>query len=136
MRQATLAFRDMRQRVERQIEQRTAMLAGVSHDLRTILTTDAGKERRVRKVNSLPPRCPLDAGEVEDVHAPVGADDREPALHRGELDVRHRRLQVGLVARRLRLLGPKQLLTLRPKSADRSPACRRPMGLLSECSSE
>ena len=38
VRQATVAFHDMRERVERQIEQRTAMLAGVSHDLRTILT--------------------------------------------------------------------------------------------------
>jgi two-component system osmolarity sensor histidine kinase EnvZ len=38
VRRATAAFREMRRRVERQIEQRTAMLAGVSHDLRTILT--------------------------------------------------------------------------------------------------
>ena len=38
VRQATIAFHEMRGRVERQIEQRTAMLAGVSHDLRTILT--------------------------------------------------------------------------------------------------
>jgi two-component system osmolarity sensor histidine kinase EnvZ len=38
VRQATTAFHEMRQRVERQIEQRTAMLAGVSHDLRTVLT--------------------------------------------------------------------------------------------------
>jgi two-component system, OmpR family, osmolarity sensor histidine kinase EnvZ len=38
VRQATVAFHDMRKRVERQIEQRTAMLAGVSHDLRTVLT--------------------------------------------------------------------------------------------------
>jgi two-component system osmolarity sensor histidine kinase EnvZ len=38
VRQATLAFHDMKGRVERQIEQRTAMLAGVSHDLRTVLT--------------------------------------------------------------------------------------------------
>jgi two-component system osmolarity sensor histidine kinase EnvZ len=38
VRQATLAFHEMRERVERQIEQRTAMLAGVSHDLRTVLT--------------------------------------------------------------------------------------------------
>ena len=38
VRQATAAFHQMRQRVERQIDQRTAMLAGVSHDLRTILT--------------------------------------------------------------------------------------------------
>lgn len=35
---AAIAFLQMRQRIERQIEQRTAMLAGVSHDLRTILT--------------------------------------------------------------------------------------------------
>jgi two-component system osmolarity sensor histidine kinase EnvZ len=38
VRQATVAFHLMRERVERQIEQRTAMLAGVSHDLRTVLT--------------------------------------------------------------------------------------------------
>lgn len=38
VRLASLAFIDMRRRIERQIEQRTTMLAGVSHDLRTILT--------------------------------------------------------------------------------------------------
>lgn len=38
VRQAAIAFHEMRGRIERQIEQRTAMLAGVSHDLRTILT--------------------------------------------------------------------------------------------------
>nr|WP_245318909.1 ATP-binding protein [Consotaella salsifontis] len=38
VRRASLAFIQMRDRIERQIEQRTAMLAGVSHDLRTILT--------------------------------------------------------------------------------------------------
>jgi two-component system osmolarity sensor histidine kinase EnvZ len=38
VRQATIAFHDMQARIERQIEQRTAMLAGVSHDLRTVLT--------------------------------------------------------------------------------------------------
>ncbi len=38
VRQATLAFHDMKGRVERQIGERTAMLAGVSHDLRTVLT--------------------------------------------------------------------------------------------------
>ena len=35
---ATRAFLAMKQRIERHVEQRTAMLAGVSHDLRTILT--------------------------------------------------------------------------------------------------
>ncbi|MEX0760616.1 MAG: histidine kinase dimerization/phospho-acceptor domain-containing protein, partial [Tistlia sp.] len=38
VRQASIAFLRMRERIRRQIEQRTAMLAGVSHDLRTPLT--------------------------------------------------------------------------------------------------
>ncbi len=38
VRQAGEAFLDMRDRIARQVEQRTTMLAGVSHDLRTILT--------------------------------------------------------------------------------------------------
>ncbi|MCD0424035.1 MAG: ATP-binding protein [Rhodopseudomonas sp.] len=38
VRRAAHAFIEMKARVERSIEQRTAMLAGVSHDLRTILT--------------------------------------------------------------------------------------------------
>ncbi|NLH83521.1 MAG: HAMP domain-containing protein [Phyllobacteriaceae bacterium] len=38
VRRAGEAFAVMRGRIERQIEQRTAMLAGVSHDLRTVLT--------------------------------------------------------------------------------------------------
>ncbi len=38
VRRAGNAFIQMRERIERQIEQRTQMLSGVSHDLRTILT--------------------------------------------------------------------------------------------------
>ncbi|MEM7177244.1 MAG: ATP-binding protein [Pseudomonadota bacterium] len=38
VRRAGQAFLDMRSRIERQIEQRTRMLSGVSHDLRTPLT--------------------------------------------------------------------------------------------------
>ncbi|MGH2340590.1 ATP-binding protein [Segnochrobactraceae bacterium EtOH-i3] len=38
VRQAARAFIEMRRRIERQIEQRTFLLAGVSHDLRTMLT--------------------------------------------------------------------------------------------------
>ena len=38
VRRAAQAFLEMKQRIERAIEQRTAMLAGVSHDLRTVLT--------------------------------------------------------------------------------------------------
>jgi two-component system osmolarity sensor histidine kinase EnvZ len=38
VRSAAQAFLDMKRRVERAMEQRTTMLAGVSHDLRTLLT--------------------------------------------------------------------------------------------------
>jgi two-component system, OmpR family, osmolarity sensor histidine kinase EnvZ len=38
VRRAAHAFMEMKRRVERTMEQRTAMLAGVSHDLRTLLT--------------------------------------------------------------------------------------------------
>lgn len=38
VRRAGVAFLDMKRRIERAIEQRTAMLNGVSHDLRTVLT--------------------------------------------------------------------------------------------------
>jgi two-component system osmolarity sensor histidine kinase EnvZ len=38
VRKAALAFIKMRDRIERHVEQRTTMLAGVSHDLRTVLT--------------------------------------------------------------------------------------------------
>ncbi len=38
MRQAGYAFVEMKRRIERANEQRTAMLSGVSHDLKTILT--------------------------------------------------------------------------------------------------
>lgn len=38
IRQAAAAFNDMQERIQRQIQQRTEMLSGVSHDLRTPLT--------------------------------------------------------------------------------------------------
>jgi two-component system osmolarity sensor histidine kinase EnvZ len=38
VRQAAEAFHNMRERIQRQIDQRTAMLSGVSHDLRTPVT--------------------------------------------------------------------------------------------------
>ena len=38
VRQAAQAFLEMRDRIEHHVEQRTTMLAGVSHDLRTVLT--------------------------------------------------------------------------------------------------
>jgi two-component system osmolarity sensor histidine kinase EnvZ len=72
VRQATLAFLEMRGRIERALDQRTAMLAGVSHDLRTVLT-------RFRLQLALAPQSP----EVEALSGDV--DDMQDMLQ-GYLD--------------------------------------------------
>ncbi|MBA4203821.1 MAG: two-component sensor histidine kinase [Polymorphum sp.] len=60
VRRAAQAFIEMRRRIERQIDQRTTMLAGVSHDLRTILT-------RFRLQLALIPETPETEGLKRDV---------------------------------------------------------------------
>ena len=59
VRAAGLAFLDMRDRIERQIEQRTLMLSGVSHDLRTPLT------RMKLELSLLEPSAEVDALEKD-----------------------------------------------------------------------
>ena len=54
VRRATLAFLQMRGRIQRHIEQRTNLLAGVSHDLRTPLT------RLKLQLAMMPPSCDID----------------------------------------------------------------------------
>ena len=60
VRQAASAFLDMRDRIKAQIEQRTTMLAGVSHDLRTPLT-------RLKLQLVMLPRSPEILGLEEDI---------------------------------------------------------------------
>jgi two-component system, OmpR family, osmolarity sensor histidine kinase EnvZ len=77
VRQAGIAFIAMRNRIQRQITQRTAMLAGVSHDLRTPLTRmklELEMMRRSAAVNEL----------KEDVHEMERMLDGYLAFARGE----------------------------------------------------
>ncbi len=66
MRGAAQAFLEMRDRIKQHVEQRTAMLAGVSHDLRTVLTrfklelAFMGEARRCRSLES-------DVNEMQDM---------------------------------------------------------------------
>ncbi|WP_044562031.1 ATP-binding protein [Azospirillum sp. B4] len=77
VRQAATAFLQMRERIQRQISQRTEMLAGVSHDLRTPLT-------RMRLQLAMLP----EAQEVEELKADVaemeGMIEAYLAFARGE----------------------------------------------------
>jgi len=62
IRLAATAFLDMQERISRQITQRTEMLAGVSHDLRTPLTRMKLQLAMLRKAN---PDAGKDIGDLE-----------------------------------------------------------------------
>jgi two-component system osmolarity sensor histidine kinase EnvZ len=69
VRQAATAFNRMQARIQRFLTQRTEMLAGVSHDLRTPLT-------RLRLALAILPRTPELEPEVADMAADVSEMDR------------------------------------------------------------
>jgi two-component system osmolarity sensor histidine kinase EnvZ len=116
VRQAALAFLQMRDRIERQMQQRTTMLTGVSHDLRTILTRFklqlalVGEDRDVEELQA-------DVNEMQrmlqgylDFARGDGSEAVEPVelgellkRHESEAAVKHKSLEIrcpeGLVVR-------------------------------------
>ncbi len=77
VRQAATAFLEMRSRIKRQITQRTAMLAGVSHDLRTPLT-------RMNLELAMAPQGRMREGLVTDVSEMEHMIDAYLSFARGE----------------------------------------------------
>jgi two-component system, OmpR family, osmolarity sensor histidine kinase EnvZ len=105
VRMAAQAFIDMQRRIERQIEQRTTMLSGVSHDLRTVLTRfklelallgdtpetellRADVDEMSRMLEDYLAFVQGDSGEeVGMVHLPTLLDDTAEAARRGGAEV-------------------------------------------------
>ncbi|MEM1079870.1 MAG: ATP-binding protein [Pseudomonadota bacterium] len=131
VRAAGKSFLDMRTRIERQIEQRTMMLSGVSHDLRTPLT------RMQLELSMLPPSQEVEALErdVKDMSRLLNTfldfaradalEDPEPvdpfALTEAVVD-QHRRTggEVALTCKWTDLEAEECLVTLRPMAIERA----------------
>jgi two-component system osmolarity sensor histidine kinase EnvZ len=126
VRAAGAAFLEMRARIERQIEQRTLMLSGVSHDLRTPLT-------RMRLELAMLDPSPEVAALTEDLAAMERMLDAFLAFARGDATEAARAVDpvalVGDVAAQARRAGlrvsvvpgpPAPPVTLRPDSVTRA----------------
>ncbi|TIX88536.1 ATP-binding protein [Rhizobium sp. P44RR-XXIV] len=106
VRRAGLAFILMRERIERQLEQRTAMLSGVSHDLRTVLT-------RFKLQLALASDNPDLAGLNEDVEDMQSMLEGYMAFARGEAEEDVGQFRLSDILERIR-----QDFTLHGKSMD------------------
>ncbi|MGR3540911.1 MAG: ATP-binding protein [Hasllibacter sp.] len=114
MRQAGQAFVDMRGRIERAQQQRTMMLSGVSHDLRTPLT-----RMRLALEMSADPEAPALLDDVAEMEAMTGAfldfargDAGEPALDARMGDLAREAVEKAHRAGRAAELGPVADVTL------------------------
>jgi two-component system osmolarity sensor histidine kinase EnvZ len=90
VRRASQAFIAMRRRIERQIEQRTTMLAGVSHDLRTMLT-------RLRLEVAMMPEGEGTEAMVQDIDDMEAMLESYMAFAKGEPDEEAEPVDVGAV---------------------------------------
>ena len=126
VRAAGHAFLDMRSRIERQIEQRTMMLSGVSHDLRTPLT-------RLRLGLSLLPEDEETLALLGDVAEMERLVDEFLAFARGDATEAVEPVDPAVLARRVvenaeriggvaafRQEGLSSLVSLRPQSVTRA----------------
>jgi two-component system osmolarity sensor histidine kinase EnvZ len=124
IRQAALAFMTMRDRIQRQIRQRTQMLAGVSHDLRTPLTRMKlaleflGNDRAVEELKS-------DVAEMEHmVHGYLDFARGEGTEEAVETDVSLLLEEVAAATRREGTplsvsVGPEYVMPVRPNALRR-----------------
>ena len=94
VRQAANAFLDMRGRLKRHMEQRTQLLAGVSHDLRTPLT-------RLRLQLALMPGSEEREAAKRDVDDMEAALDEYLAFARGQAGEERQRIDLGLLCETL-----------------------------------
>jgi two-component system, OmpR family, osmolarity sensor histidine kinase EnvZ len=123
VRQAALAFTVMRNRIQRQIDQRTEMLAGVSHDLRTPLT------RLKLQMEMLDGAAPEDVADIkQDIDEMERMLDGYLAFARGEGEETPEKtdLEILLGDIHQRFQRNKTAITLRVENLD-GPVTTKPM---------
>ena len=119
VRLASQAFLEMRDRIERHVEQRTVMLAGVSHDLRTILT-----RFRLQLAMLRAPEAELLKRDVDEMQSML---EDYVAFAKGDAGEKTRRVNVGRVLEEVQAAAeaPGKTVTLRVKQDPLIVALRR-----------
>tara|TARA_B100001564_G_C20636713_1_gene670048 strand:- start:133 stop:1440 length:1308 start_codon:yes stop_codon:yes gene_type:complete len=119
VRKAAEAFLDMKERIDRQVSQRTEMLAGVSHDLKTPITRMKLQLAMMRPSKSID-ELKYDVGEMEDmiqayldfakghegaVNEPINVSDQLRSIIAGYRD-EHNRIELEMKAGVVVIMNP------------------------------